>query len=124
MHETISYEHICRIFTSAHGKLYLSVSPRKCVADLLVVSNFTLYADCASSRRPGVPDSAPFEEGKKIYELFLGYLRLALADAAKNGGRQVRLETGVFGSHMEITSTACGPVTVILDADQPGMIRA
>ena len=113
-----------RIIPDENDKLNLSVTDPKAGADLLAVSNFTLYADCASSRRPGFPDSATFDEGKKIYDLFIGYLRLALADAEKSGGRAVKLATGVFGAHMEITYTAVGPVTVILDSDQPGMIKA
>ena len=113
-----------RIIPDENGKLNLSVTDPRANSDLLVVSNFTLYADCASSRRPGFPDSAPFDEGKRVYDLFIGHLRLALADAPKNGGRAIRLATGKFGSDMEIGLTACGPVTVILDSDQPGMIKA
>lgn len=113
-----------RIIPDENGKLNLAVTDPKALSDILVVSNFTLYADCASSRRPGFTDSASFDEGKRIYDLFVGNLRLALSDAAANGGRKARLATGRFGSHMEIGFTAVGPVTVILDSDQPGMIKS
>lgn len=112
-----------RVIPDAKGRLNLSVTDPDACADLAVVSNFTLYADCAASRRPDFFQSASFDEGKKLYDAFLAYLGLALKDRAAEGGRAVKTVTGVFGADMEIGFRAVGPVTVILDSDQPGMVR-
>jgi len=95
-----------RIFADADGKMNLA--PGDAGAEMLVISNFTLYADCAGSRRPGFTAAARPDKAVPLYELFVSECR----------GRGFRVETGEFGAHMEVGSVNNGPVTVIMDTDE------
>jgi D-aminoacyl-tRNA deacylase len=75
-------------------------------APLLVVSQFTLYADTRKGRRPSWSAAAPRVVSEPLIEAFVDSLRLRGAEVA----------TGVFGAHMEVSSTNDGPVTLILDS--------
>jgi D-tyrosyl-tRNA(Tyr) deacylase len=75
-------------------------------APLLVVSQFTLYADTRRGRRPSWSAAAPRVVSEPLIEAFVSSLRLRGAEVA----------TGVFGAHMEVTLTNDGPVTLILDS--------
>jgi D-aminoacyl-tRNA deacylase len=75
-------------------------------APLLVVSQFTLYADTRKGRRPSWSAAAPRGVSEPLIEAFVSSLRLRGAEVA----------TGVFGAHMEVTLTNDGPVTLILDS--------
>jgi D-tyrosyl-tRNA(Tyr) deacylase len=75
-------------------------------APLLVVSQFTLYADIRKGRRPSWSAAAPRGVSEPLIEAFVSSLRLRGAEVA----------TGVFGAHMEVTLTNDGPVTLILDS--------
>lgn len=74
----------------------------------LVVSQFTLYADCRKGRRPSFTGSAGPEEGERIYDIFCGALR--------NLG--IVIETGLFRAHMDVQLRNDGPVTIWLDSDE------
>ena len=74
---------------------------------VLVVSNFTLYADCRKGRRPSFVDAAKPEQAEPLYLEFLNQLR-ALG---------VPTEAGVFGADMRVELTNDGPVTLVLDTD-------
>jgi D-tyrosyl-tRNA(Tyr) deacylase len=93
-----------RIFEDENGKMNLNLSSSG--GSLLVVSQFTLYAD-TSSRRPGFTGAAKPETAIPLYELFVGACRRA----------GFRTETGVFGADMKVASINDGPVTIILDTD-------
>jgi D-tyrosyl-tRNA(Tyr) deacylase len=99
---------IMRILPDAEGKMNLSLADCEPTGepDVLVVSQFTLYGDVWASRRPSFTSSAPYEEGKRLYEIFVESLR----------SRVRGVETGVFGASMDVTLTNAGPVTLILDA--------
>jgi D-tyrosyl-tRNA(Tyr) deacylase len=73
---------------------------------LLVISQFTLYADTRKGRRPSWSAAAPREVSEPLIEAFVSSLRLRGAEVA----------TGVFGAQMEVTLTNDGPVTLILDS--------
>ncbi len=76
-------------------------------APLLVVSQFTLYADTRKGRRPSWSAAAPRELGEPLVAEFVAALR-------RRGGR---VATGRFGAHMQVDLTNDGPVTLVLDAD-------
>jgi D-aminoacyl-tRNA deacylase len=92
-----------RVFADAAGKMNLSLDAAH--GDLLVISQFTLYAD-TSQRRPSFSNAAPPDEAERLYELFLSLLR----------ARGVKVETGEFGATMDVDLVNDGPVTIILDS--------
>ena len=77
-------------------------------APLLVVSQFTLYADTRKGRRPSWSDAAPAAAGEPLVESFVGALRRRGATVA----------TGRFGADMEVSLVNDGPVTLVLDSAQ------
>jgi D-tyrosyl-tRNA(Tyr) deacylase len=77
-------------------------------APILVVSQFTLYADTRKGRRPSWSAAAPRELSEPLIEAFVSSLRL----------RGAEVSTGVFGAHMNLTLTNDGPVTLILDSSR------
>lgn len=91
-----------RIFEDENGKM--NVSPKDAGAKLLIVSQFTLYADC-SSRRPGFTQAARPEISKPLYEL-------VVSECRKRG---FETGTGEFGADMKVASVNDGPVTIVLD---------
>ena len=92
-----------RVFADPAGKMNLALSAVN--GELLVVSQFTLHAD-TSQRRPSFLEAAPPEEARPLYEHFLSLAR----------GRGVKVETGEFGAHMDVSLVNDGPVTIILDS--------
>ena len=75
---------------------------------LLVVSEFTLYADCRKGRRPAFTDAAPPERAERLYDHFVARAREATVPVA----------TGRFGAHMALALVNDGPVTVVLDTGE------
>jgi D-aminoacyl-tRNA deacylase len=74
-------------------------------APILVVSQFTLYADTRKGRRPSWSAAAPRAVSEPLIEAFVSSLRQ----------RGAEVTTGVFGAHMKVTLTNDGPVTLILE---------
>ncbi len=97
-------DRICglRVFEDENGKM--NVSPADAGAEILIVSQFTLWADCRS-RRPGFTAAARPETAVPLYEQVIGICR----------ERGFRVETGEFGADMQVSSVNDGPVTIILD---------
>ena len=94
-----------RVFEDENGKM--NVNPRDAGAELLIVSQFTLYAD-AKSRRPGFTRAARPEMAVPLYELVISECR----------ERGFTVGTGEFGAEMLVESVNDGPVTIILDTEE------
>jgi D-tyrosyl-tRNA(Tyr) deacylase len=92
-----------RVFPDGQGKMNLDVS--EVGGELLVVSQFTLYADARKGRRPSFVDAAHPDDAEKLYERFVEEL-------VASG---VPVETGSFGALMKVELVNDGPVTLILD---------
>ena len=97
-------DRICglRIFEDENGKM--NISPKDAGAELLIVSQFTLYADC-SSRRPGFTEAARPDVSEPLYEMVVSECR----------SRGFNVQTGEFGADMKVESINDGPVTIVLD---------
>ncbi len=94
-----------RIFTDENDKMNLSLQDIN--AGVLVVSNFTLSADCRKGRRPNFINAEKPERANELYEYFCECM-------VKNGINTV--EKGIFGADMKISLINDGPVTIIIDS--------
>jgi D-tyrosyl-tRNA(Tyr) deacylase len=92
-----------RIFSDADGRMNLSALDVR--ADLLLVSQFTLYGDCRKGRRPGFDRAAPPGPARELYEYVVERVRASGLTVA----------TGVFQAHMEVELINDGPVTLLLE---------
>jgi len=93
-----------RIFPDEHGRMNRSVVESG--GAVLVVSQFTLHADCRKGRRPSFDGAAPASLAQALYEELIRALR-------ESG---LAVETGVFQAHMEVDLLNDGPVTMLLDS--------
>ena len=94
---------LLRCFEDAAGRTNLAAADVG--AELLVVSQFTLYADTRRGRRPGFTEAAPPEQANALVERFAQALR----------ARGFKTEQGVFGAHMRVSLVNDGPFTIWLD---------
>lgn len=101
-------EKICnlRVFEDENGKMNLDL--QQVGGSILVVSQFTLYAD-VSKRRPGFTKAAKPDVAIPLYERFMEQCRQ----------RGFHVEHGEFGADMKVASVNDGPVTILYDTDQP-----
>ena len=93
-----------RVFTDENDKMNLSLADID--GEVLVISNFTLYADCSHGRRPSFIKAARPETAKPLYEYFCKRM-------SDNGVR--RVEKGIFGADMKVSLLNDGPVTIDID---------
>ncbi len=94
-----------RIFTDENDKMNRSV--KDIDGEMLVISQFTLLANYRHGNRPDFLASAKPEEANRLYEYFKSL-----------ASREVRrVESGVFGAHMEVSLLNNGPVTIVMDSE-------
>jgi len=93
-----------RIFEDQEQKMNLSALDVK--AEVLVISQFTLYGNTSKGRRPSFTDSLEPQEAERLYNIFI--------DRVKAAGRKT--ESGVFGAKMLVEIHNWGPVTFILES--------
>lgn len=91
-----------RIFADLEGKMNRSVS--EIGGELLLVSQFTLYGDTRKGKRPSYSEAADRDLAQELYEYFVNGCRAS----------GLRVETGVFQAHMEVSLVNDGPVTLMI----------
>jgi D-tyrosyl-tRNA(Tyr) deacylase len=96
-----------RIHADEQGRMNLDLAAVG--GEVLVVSQFTLYADTTRGHRPSFIKAGPPELGERLYGVFCDALR----------ERGLTVATGRFGAHMEVSLTNDGPVSVVLSSGEP-----
>lgn len=96
-----------RIFRDENEKMNLSIQDIK--GELLLISQFTLYADCSSGNRPSFIGAAKPELGNKMYEYFIQKCK-------EESG--LKVEKGIFGADMKVSLINDGPVTILLEKEK------
>ena len=96
-----------RIFHDEEGKMNRSLLDVD--GEVLIISQFTLYADIRKGRRPSFTGAALPDYAKKIYEEFIKYIKEVTG---------LKVETGEFGADMKVSILNDGPVTIILDSKE------
>lgn len=92
-----------RVFADKEYKMNLNLKDVN--GELLIISQFTLYADCKKGNRPSFINAAPPEFAEELYNYFV--------EKCKKIG--FKTETGIFGAHMEVSLINDGPVTIVLE---------
>ena len=94
-----------RIFSDENGKINLSLADVG--GEVIVVPQFTLYADCRKGNRPNFIQAAKPDEANRLYEYFVEYMR----------GKGLHVETGSFGADMKVDLLNDGPFTIVFDSE-------
>lgn len=97
-----------RIFSDSEGKTNLAI--QDVGGNLLLVSQFTLYADCRKGNRPSFIRSGSAEHAEKLYDY--------IVDKCKADLGEERIGTGIFGASMKCSLVNEGPFTIILDSEE------
>lgn len=97
-----------RVFADENGKTNLSLADVK--GSLLLVSQFTLYADCRRGNRPGFTYAGEPETSERIYQHIIARCKETVSE----------VQTGVFGADMKVALVNDGPFTVMLDSEELG----
>jgi len=95
-----------RIFEDDDGKMNRSLADID--AEMLIVSQFTLYGDCRKGRRPGYSNAAPPDVAEPLYGKFIELVNM----------HGIRTASGKFQAMMDVSMVNSGPVTLLLDSDK------
>lgn len=95
-----------RIFEDENGKTNLDI--KSVNGELLIISQFTLYADCRHGNRPSFIGAGTPDQANALYEYFLSQCRKEIPV----------VEQGIFGAHMMVSLINDGPFTIVLDSDE------
>ena len=95
-----------RIFEDENGKTNLDI--KSVNGELLIISQFTLYADCRHGNRPSFIGAGTPDQANALYEYFLSQCRKEIPV----------VEQGIFGAHMMVSLINDGPFTIMLDSDE------
>ena len=101
-------EKLAKLRVMADEKEKMNLSVKDIDAEVLVVSQFTLYADTSGGNRPSFIKAAEPVLAEKLYKLFVSKLR----------GLGIKVETGSFGEYMEIDAELDGPVTIVMESGE------